>query len=92
MLMQNILGQGCDINKDAVVLKSGERLGAAEIGLLATAGVMIVKVLLRELRAMFISGVSVWIRGFIFVSVSCLLWLIPSQPCYIISLLGLRGI
>ncbi|KAH7862116.1 hypothetical protein Vadar_000157 [Vaccinium darrowii] len=35
---------GCDINKDAVVLKSGERLGAAEIGLLATAGVMIVKV------------------------------------------------
>ncbi|KAG5566415.1 hypothetical protein RHGRI_002104 [Rhododendron griersonianum] len=40
----NILGQGCDINKDDVVLKSGERLGAAEIGLLATAGVMIVKV------------------------------------------------
>ncbi|KAG5566420.1 hypothetical protein RHGRI_002109 [Rhododendron griersonianum] len=35
---------GCDINKDDVVLKSGERLGAAEIGLLATAGVMIVKV------------------------------------------------
>lgn len=35
---------GCDIEKDAVVLKSGERLGAAEIGLLATVGVMIVKV------------------------------------------------
>ncbi|KAL6978017.1 calnexin Cnx1, partial [Sarracenia purpurea var. burkii] len=35
---------GCDIEKDAVVLKSGERLGAAEIGLLATVGLMIVKV------------------------------------------------
>ncbi|KAL6976527.1 calnexin Cnx1 [Sarracenia purpurea var. burkii] len=35
---------GCDIEKDAVVLKSGERLGAAEIGLLATIGLMIVKI------------------------------------------------
>ncbi|KAM7522773.1 hypothetical protein LguiA_012675 [Lonicera macranthoides] len=35
---------GCDIKKDAVVLESGERLGAAEIGLLATVGVMMVKV------------------------------------------------
>ncbi|POO01496.1 Bifunctional molybdenum cofactor biosynthesis MobB/MoeA [Trema orientale] len=35
---------GCDIEKDAVVLKSGERLGASEIGLLATVGVMMVKV------------------------------------------------
>ncbi|KAF5447377.1 hypothetical protein F2P56_032932 [Juglans regia] len=35
---------GCDIEKDAVVLKSGERVGAAEIGLLATMGVMMVKV------------------------------------------------
>ncbi|CAL5428451.1 unnamed protein product [Camellia sinensis] len=35
---------GCDIKKDDVVLKSGERLGAAEIGLLATVGVTMVKV------------------------------------------------
>ncbi|KAF4378460.1 hypothetical protein G4B88_027520 [Cannabis sativa] len=35
---------GCDIEKDAVVLKHGERLGASEIGLLATVGVMMVKV------------------------------------------------
>ncbi|KAJ4850811.1 calnexin Cnx1 [Turnera subulata] len=35
---------GCDIEKDAVVLKSGERLGAPEIGLLATVGVVSVKV------------------------------------------------
>ncbi|XP_062082360.1 molybdopterin biosynthesis protein CNX1 [Humulus lupulus] len=35
---------GCDIEIDAVVLKSGERLGASEIGLLATVGVMMVKV------------------------------------------------
>ena len=33
--------------KDDVVLKAGERLGAAEIGLLATVGVMNVKVLGR---------------------------------------------
>ncbi|GJR75324.1 molybdopterin biosynthesis protein CNX1 [Tanacetum coccineum] len=35
---------GCDISKDAVVLKAEELLGAAEIGLLATVGVLTVKV------------------------------------------------
>nr|XP_043636386.1 molybdopterin biosynthesis protein CNX1 [Erigeron canadensis] len=35
---------GCDISKDAIVLKAGELLGAAEIGLLATVGVLTVKV------------------------------------------------
>ncbi|KAK2989545.1 hypothetical protein RJ640_016669 [Escallonia rubra] len=35
---------GCDLKRDAVILNSGERLDAAEIGLLATAGVMAVKV------------------------------------------------
>lgn len=35
---------GCDISKDAVVLKADELLGAAEIGLLATVGVLTVKV------------------------------------------------
>lgn len=35
---------GSDIEKDAIVLKSGERLGASEIGLLATVGVLMVKV------------------------------------------------
>ncbi|CAI0397393.1 unnamed protein product [Linum tenue] len=30
---------GCDIEKDATVLKSGETLGASEIGLLATVGI-----------------------------------------------------
>ncbi|XP_047317740.1 molybdopterin biosynthesis protein CNX1 [Impatiens glandulifera] len=35
---------GCDIEKDAVVLKSGDQIGVAEIGLLATVGVMMVKV------------------------------------------------
>ncbi|KAL3580991.1 hypothetical protein D5086_018826 [Populus alba] len=35
---------GCDIEKDAVVLKCGERLGVSEIGLLATVGAMMVKV------------------------------------------------
>ena len=39
------VGQGCDIQKDAIVLKSGELVGASEIGLLATVGVMMVKVL-----------------------------------------------
>ncbi|KAF3455238.1 hypothetical protein FNV43_RR05686 [Rhamnella rubrinervis] len=36
--------QGCDIEKDAIVLKSGDRVGASEIGLLATVGVTMVKV------------------------------------------------
>ncbi|KAL2557340.1 Molybdopterin biosynthesis protein CNX1 [Forsythia ovata] len=35
---------GCDIAEGDVVLKSGERLGPAEVGLLATAGVLMVKV------------------------------------------------
>lgn len=35
---------GCDIAKGDIVLKSGDRLGAAEIGLLATLGVLYVKV------------------------------------------------
>ncbi|KAK9062625.1 hypothetical protein SSX86_019813 [Deinandra increscens subsp. villosa] len=35
---------GCDINRDAVVLKAEELIGAAEIGLLATVGVLAVKV------------------------------------------------
>ncbi|KAL0437130.1 UNVERIFIED_CONTAM: Molybdopterin biosynthesis protein CNX1 [Sesamum radiatum] len=35
---------GCDIAKGDVILKLGERLGAAEIGLLATAGIVDVKV------------------------------------------------
>ncbi|XP_071705689.1 molybdopterin biosynthesis protein CNX1-like [Rutidosis leptorrhynchoides] len=35
---------GCDISKDAIVLKAEELLGAAEIGLLATVGVLKVKV------------------------------------------------
>ena len=36
--------QGCDIEKDYIVLKSGENIGPAEIGLLATVGVTTVKV------------------------------------------------
>ncbi|KAJ1432162.1 Molybdopterin biosynthesis protein MoeA-like [Sesbania bispinosa] len=35
---------GVDIEKDAIVLTAGERLGASEIGLLATVGVTMVKV------------------------------------------------
>ncbi|XP_022147603.1 molybdopterin biosynthesis protein CNX1 isoform X2 [Momordica charantia] len=35
---------GCDIEKDALVLKAGDKIGASEIGLLATVGVMTVKV------------------------------------------------
>ncbi|KAK6144138.1 hypothetical protein DH2020_020958 [Rehmannia glutinosa] len=35
---------GCDIAKGDLVLKSGELLGAAEIGLLATVGITVVKV------------------------------------------------
>ena len=41
----SVFWQGCDIEKDAVVLKRGEKLGVSEIGLLATVGVMMVKVL-----------------------------------------------
>ncbi|KAB2609973.1 molybdopterin biosynthesis protein CNX1-like [Pyrus ussuriensis x Pyrus communis] len=35
---------GCEIETDAVVLTSGQRIGASEIGLLATVGVTMVKV------------------------------------------------
>ncbi|KAK9734658.1 hypothetical protein RND81_04G155200 [Saponaria officinalis] len=35
---------GCDIEKDAVVLKAGTLIGASEIGLLATVGVTMVKI------------------------------------------------
>lgn len=45
MLIYVSVSQGCDIEKDAVVLKSGDRIGASEIGLLATVGVTMVKVL-----------------------------------------------
>ena len=38
--------QGCDIEQDAIVLKSGERVGASEIGLLAAMGVTMVKVVI----------------------------------------------
>ncbi|CAA6659812.1 unnamed protein product [Spirodela intermedia] len=37
-------GVGFDIEKDTIVMKSGERIGASEIGLLATVGIMTVKV------------------------------------------------
>jgi gephyrin len=39
--------QGCDIEKDSVVLKSGEIIGPAEVGLLATVGITTVKVNIR---------------------------------------------
>lgn len=42
------VGQGCDIQKDSIVLKSGELVGASEIGLFATVGVMMVKVLRNQ--------------------------------------------
>ncbi|KAI3913343.1 hypothetical protein MKX01_027936 [Papaver californicum] len=41
---QDIRPVGCDIEKGVVVLKSGELIGTSEIGLLATVGVMMVKV------------------------------------------------
>ncbi|KAI3895541.1 hypothetical protein MKW92_027463 [Papaver armeniacum] len=41
---QDIRPVGCDIEKGAIVLKSGELIGTSEIGLLATVGVMMVKV------------------------------------------------
>lgn len=46
LVIKTLFLQGCDISKDAVVLKADELLGAAEIGLLATVGVLTVKVLL----------------------------------------------
>ncbi|XVF69338.1 hypothetical protein PTKIN_Ptkin11bG0072500 [Pterospermum kingtungense] len=47
---------GCDIQKDAVVLKSGERIGASEVGLLATVGVTMVKVQPTPTIAVLSSG------------------------------------
>ncbi|XP_020592276.1 molybdopterin biosynthesis protein CNX1 [Phalaenopsis equestris] len=47
---------GSDIEKDAVVLKSGELVGSAEIGLLATVGVTMVKVFPRPRVAVLSTG------------------------------------
>ncbi|XP_038715662.1 molybdopterin biosynthesis protein CNX1 isoform X2 [Tripterygium wilfordii] len=47
---------GCDIEKDATVLKSGERVGATEIGLLATMGVLMVKVYPKPTIAVLSTG------------------------------------
>ncbi|XP_042520449.1 molybdopterin biosynthesis protein CNX1 [Macadamia integrifolia] len=47
---------GCDIEKDAIVLRSGERVGASEIGLLAAVGVMMVKVYPRPTVAVLSTG------------------------------------
>ncbi|KAI3918498.1 hypothetical protein MKX01_041818 [Papaver californicum] len=41
---QDIRPVGCDIEKGVIVLKSGELIGTSDIGLLATVGVMMVKV------------------------------------------------
>ncbi|WOL15575.1 molybdopterin biosynthesis protein CNX1 [Canna indica] len=40
----DIRNVGCDIEKGAMVLKSGDQLGSPEIGLLATMGITVVKV------------------------------------------------
>ncbi|KAL5214681.1 hypothetical protein ABZP36_003833 [Zizania latifolia] len=53
---QDIRNVGCDIEKDLVVLKSGEHIGPAEIGLLATVGVTTVKVYPRPTIAVFSTG------------------------------------
>uniref|UniRef100_A0A0E0KWA5 Molybdopterin biosynthesis protein CNX1 n=1 Tax=Oryza punctata TaxID=4537 RepID=A0A0E0KWA5_ORYPU len=53
---QDIRNVGCDIEKDSVVLKSGEHIGPAEIGLLATVGVTTVKVYRRPTIAVFSTG------------------------------------
>lgn len=42
--ISSLTGQGFDIEKETIVMKSGERIGASEIGLLATVGIMTVKV------------------------------------------------
>lgn len=47
---------GCDIEKDALVLKSGEQIGSPEIGLLATMGFMTVKVYPRPTLAVLSTG------------------------------------
>ncbi|CAL5014364.1 unnamed protein product [Urochloa decumbens] len=53
---QDIRNVGCDIEKDSLVLKSGEHIGPAEIGLLATVGVTTVKVYPRPTIAVFSTG------------------------------------
>ncbi|XP_010240846.1 PREDICTED: molybdopterin biosynthesis protein CNX1 [Nelumbo nucifera] len=47
---------GCDIEKDAIVLRSGERIGTSEVGLLATMGVMLVKVFPNPTVAVLSTG------------------------------------
>ncbi|XP_047066434.1 molybdopterin biosynthesis protein CNX1-like [Lolium rigidum] len=47
---------GCDIEKDSVVLKSGEIIGPAEVGLLATVGITTVKAYRRPTIAVFSTG------------------------------------
>ncbi|CAL5029510.1 unnamed protein product [Urochloa decumbens] len=53
---QDIRNVGCDIEKDSLVLKSGEHIGPAEIGLLATVGLTTVKVYPRPTIAVFSTG------------------------------------
>ncbi|KAA0055699.1 molybdopterin biosynthesis protein CNX1 [Cucumis melo var. makuwa] len=48
--------QGCDIEKDALVLKAGDKIGSSEIGLLATVGVMTVKVYPTPVVAVLSTG------------------------------------
>ncbi|GAV72625.1 MoCF_biosynth domain-containing protein/MoeA_N domain-containing protein/MoeA_C domain-containing protein [Cephalotus follicularis] len=47
---------GFDIKKDAIILKSGEKVGASEIGLLATVGVMVLKVYPTPVIAVLSTG------------------------------------
>lgn len=63
--------QGCDIAEGDVVLKSGERLGPAEIGLLATVGVLTVKVVF------FNNFLSVYICDFFASLYPCLILELP---------------
>ncbi|KAF4356260.1 hypothetical protein F8388_000707 [Cannabis sativa] len=65
---------GCDIEKDAVVLKHGERLGASEIGLLATVGVMMVKVY----RPPTVAGPFYWRRTCRYINKVLKSWPVPS--------------
>ncbi|KAJ8634423.1 hypothetical protein MRB53_027759 [Persea americana] len=52
----NIRPVGFDIDKGATVMKSGELIGTSEIGLLATVGVMMVKVYPRPTVAVLSTG------------------------------------
>uniref|UniRef100_A0ACD5UD92 Uncharacterized protein n=1 Tax=Avena sativa TaxID=4498 RepID=A0ACD5UD92_AVESA len=52
----DIRGVGCDIEKDSMVLKSGEIIGPAEVGLLATVGITTVKAYRRPTIAVFSTG------------------------------------